>query len=362
MMDGISNLFDYLIWRGDLSFEKDEFNEIDGMILSRFSYAPLEYVFDSEKEISIENACKKLLSLDNIKDIVLDNDDPRLFELFMKSKRFSNLTIFNYINHIDEKEETQFSALTIRLTKKVIGIVYRGTDNTLIGWKENLNMGFISPIACQSYGLNYLLNLSENFPKDDFILAGHSKGGNVASFAGIFAPKNIQDRIIGIFNYDGPGFVDKVLNETGYKNISEKIFTYVPQASLVGMLLGHKEEHQIVHSSEVVGPFQHNIYSWDVIGKKFIAVDEMTQGSKYFDETFKNWLSNMNTKQREEFVEASYSLVADVDAKTLEEMKKNWWSSLKSVSSAMKNMDDVTKQTVSDGIKLFMKSVKETLK
>lgn len=357
-----TDLFDYLIWRGDITIENDSFNEIDGMILARFVYLPFEYIFKKNKDrkVTIYKACSALLSLNKLEEKVLDECDIQLMEALRESARFRDMQLFNYVNNIDEIEETQFCGITIQMASDLYGIIYRGTDNTIIGWKENFNMGFISPIACQKHGLEYLEESAKAL-KGDFIIAGHSKGGNISAYAAALCGDEIQNRIRAVYDYDGPGFVESVLQEEGYHRIKDKIYTFVPQASLVGMLLGHNEECKIIHSSEYRGPYQHNVYSWDVIGKSFIPVNDTTSGSKNFDSAMKNWLMDMEVSKREEFVEGVYSIFTNVDATTLMEMKSNWFACTKVILSAVANMDEDTKKTVNEGIKLFMKSVKNAI-
>ena len=141
-----NNIFDYMFWRGDLSFSEREFNDVDGVILARLSYLPFELIMNqnSSKEITIAEMAKKLIAYPNIENMVIQKEDIQFLNELLNSKRFNSMKLFDYINKIDEKTQTQFSAITIKINENELYISFRGTDNTLIGWKEDFNMGALS--------------------------------------------------------------------------------------------------------------------------------------------------------------------------------------------------------------------------
>jgi hypothetical protein len=357
-MEYRNNLFDYIKWRGDLSFKQSSFNKIDGMILSRFSYVPFGLVIPKKDKqfYRLGDLADRLCHYPDIENSVLKAEDTELLRLLGASSRFRDLQIGNYVDLYDAKDEVQFSAITIQFPDGVHGIAFRGTDDTLVGWKEDMKMGFVFPIASQCHAKNYLEELA-NKTSDRLVLMGHSKGGNLAAYAAAFCDRRIQERIRTVYNYDGPGFHDGVLESEEYSHICRKIHTFVPQSSVVGMLLGHREAHRVVRSNEV-GPFQHNVYSWEVQGKEFLYEQELTKGSRFLDRTMKNWLAGMDQEQRELFVEAVFSIVSDTNAKTLRDMKNDWRGNSQQIFKSMKNMDEGTKRTIRDGIALFMKSAR----
>lgn len=356
MMEYRENLFGYLEGCKDITFEEMPFQEIDGMILSRFSYEPFELVMQERDSHfrRLEEVALELLHCPRTEEEVLYSEDIKLLRILGESRRFGNLMIGNYVDLYDRKEEVQFSAISLRFEDGSCGIAYRGTDNTLVGWKEDLNMGFIFPIASQQYAREYLEELSQN-TDGPIILMGHSKGGNLAAYAAIFCSEEVQRRIQGVYNYDGPGFDDSVLESGQYENICSRIHTFVPQASVVGMLLGHREEHRVVHSQEFRGPFQHNVYSWEVKENEFVYEQEVTKASRYLDYTMKEWMAHMDKEKRELFVEALYSLLSDTNAKTIKEMKNDWKGNSQLIIESMKNMDEGTRKQMREGISLFMK-------
>lgn len=45
----MANIMDYMDWRGDLSFEADEFNEVDNLILAQLAYVDFEGIVTAEE-------------------------------------------------------------------------------------------------------------------------------------------------------------------------------------------------------------------------------------------------------------------------------------------------------------------------
>lgn len=357
-----NTLFDYLDWRGDLPMDAVPFQEIDGMILSRFVYAPfhLTSLKSARQFVSVSGILKELLAIPDLSEKVLDEGDIALFKALEKSPRFCHLKIGNFVDLFDTERELQFSACSFAITPNLSCICYRGTDNTLIGWKENFNMGFSCPIPSQELALQYFESYAKSTTAS-LILAGHSKGGNLAAYASAFCQPDIQQRIETVYSYDGPGFVAKILSAPEYLSICQKIHTYVPQSSMVGILLGHKEEHSIVHSMETRIPFQHNIYSWCVYGTSFVLEDTLSDTSRYFDSTMRDWLSSMSYEQRERFVEGVFSIVSSTNARTLDDLKTNLLSNSKRIFQNMRSLDDETKKDISEGLSLFLQSAKNSL-
>lgn len=355
----MTNLFDYLIWRGDIPFENDPFNEVDGMIMSRFAYAPLDgIVSESIRErTTMEQVCKELLRLENLQQLVLNLEDVHLYEALSHSVRFKSLELCNFRNIIDGDTESQFSAYTAKLTDGLYCITFRGTDNTLVGWKEDFNMAFTFPVPCQKQAAEYFEDTGLRI-RGKCILCGHSKGGNIAVYAGAFCSNALKKRIVQVYNYDGPGFTKEALEMKEYQEVMERIYTFVPQGSVFGMLLGRTEENVVVHSEAMNGLLQHNMYTWEVIGKYFVEVDDTTKGSRVVDDTVKNWVSQMDLEMREKFVESLYAVVSRTNATTLNELGENWMANMRVVSAGMKNMDPATKEIINEGMKLFKQSAK----
>ena len=210
----MTNILDYLLWRGDITFENDPFNEIDGAICARLSYLPFERFLKADEEITLKNAAEKMLGTENIEEKVLIKDDLKLIKALKDSSRYNSSSVFGFVHKTDRESQTQFCALTLKLTNNLCCVCFRGTDNTLIGWKEDFNMGLMCPVPAQKSAAEYLekiLSGSDN----KFIIAGHSKGGNLAVYSAAYCKKDLKDKITAVYNYDGPGFTDIVLESYG---------------------------------------------------------------------------------------------------------------------------------------------------
>lgn len=355
------NIFDYINWRGDLSFRQSPFNEVDGAILAKLSYLPLERVLEqgSMEPISIADAAKKLFALPNINGSFMRKEDSPLLSALAESPRFCNMGLFDCMNRFDPESQTQFFAMTIRLSKSELYVAFRGTDNTLVGWKEDFNMCFVCPVPAQKLAVEYLESTVKN-SVGRITVGGHSKGGNLAVYAAAFASPAAQLRVQKVYNYDGPGFDDKVLSTEGYKNICERVSTIVPQSSIVGMLLGHEEKYTIVHS-EQTGIMQHDLCSWNVRQSAFKSLETVDNNSRFIDKTLKSWLSEMDYAEREKFVDGVYAVMCETHTNSIREMNSRKLANLRTVIKSTQKMDDETREAVLKALRLLLKSTKASL-
>lgn len=346
----MSNIFDYLEWRGDLSLKVDKFNEIDNLILSRLSYFPFDGLFENNEEIELKEVYKKYKRFGTTGRI-LQKEDIDLFPLLAQSNRFGNLKLTRFTNKLDLIKEKQFSATTILLPDEMLYISYRGTDNTVVGWKEDFNMSFSELVPSQTDAVEYLENVAKVYNKK-LLVGGHSKGGNLAVYAGTFCKKEIQDKIIKIYNNDGPGFMDKVVESEEYKAVLNKVHTYIPQTSIIGRLLNHKEETTILKSTQT-GIMQHDLYTWQLIGTHFIE-DELTNSSEFIDNTITKWLREVEPEQRERFIDIFFEILNTTQIETLSEFNNNKFTNAITMLKTYKNIDDNSKEIMIKTLKAFL--------
>ena len=350
------NIFDYLTWRGDLPLEASPFCEVDGAVLARISYLPLEHVMSDGERITLAAAAERMLALPDVENTVLQREDVEFMRALADTIRFGRAELFMCESRIDTETQTQFSAISADFGDGALYIAFRGTDNTLVGWKEDLNMGFVFPVPSQTAALDYTVSAAEKHT-GDIVLAGHSKGGNLALYAAVFCPAEVQDRIRAVYNYDGPGFDGKVIDTDGYRRVSERVKTFVPQSSVVGMLLGHEEDYITVHS-ERVGIMQHDIYSWEVVCNRFVYLEGTDSSSVFVDHTLKAWIAGMDHAEREKFIDAIYNVITDTNASTLRDISENPYASVRSMFSSLKNLDEETRNAVTQALTLLLRSTK----
>ena len=344
-----SNVFDYVGWRGDLSFGQSGICEVDGLIFSILSYIDFAGIVPSEihgvrKPLALLTVTKRYLKAHSGGDVpamglILSREIARLLVKASKTRRFGLTSPICYVNKICDTEEKQFSAIAFLLENDDVFIAFRGTDDTIVGWKENFNMSFIYPVPAQKEAVAFLEYVASK-TTGRIYLGGHSKGGNLAVYAGVKAKKETQSRIERIYSNDAPGFDSAFIGGADYRSMSEKISTFLPQSSVVGMLLEHEESYTVIKSKSA-GILQHNGFSWEVMGNKFIYLDSISENSRVLDRNMKNLLSGMSRDERERFVDSLFAaLESKTGAKTLTELNSDKiklfkvWSSLDDESKA----------------------------
>ena len=321
----MGTLFDYLNWRGDLSFEASPLGEVDSLILSQISYMDFEDIVPQDPSlppVPLAAAVRQYLQRHRGElpylGKILPPETVTLTVRAAKTRRFGALSLCGYVNRINDEKESQFSALTFLSERGRAYLAFRGTDDTLVGWKENFNMSFMMPVPAQLEAVAYLETMATALP-GDFYLGGHSKGGNLAVYAAVKCDGRWKNRILAVFNNDGPGFDRPFVESEEYAAMRERIRTLVPQSSVVGMLLEHEENYEVIQSS-ASGILQHNAFSWEVLGNRFIHLDSVGEESRLIDSALKEWMQELSPEERAAFVDSLYQTLADTGAKTLTEL------------------------------------------
>lgn len=308
----MAQILEYLKWRGDITFQQSGFNEVDNLILSVLSYIDFsDIVSENKKEsITLEEAYQsftnKNIGMDITKLPMYYKVAIQFLREMVKTKRFSQIRISNYIEILDTKKELQFGALTILLPDGYIFISYRGTDDTLVGWKEDFNLTFLDETPAQKKAVQYLE--SAQLPRySRLFLGGHSKGGNLAIYAAIKCKAKVRKKIIAVYNNDGPGFKKGMITEKEYQNILPRIRTILPESSIIGRFLERKEECKIIASVNS-GIMQHSPDSWEVLGTKFVSVDGLSSTSDLIQKTITDWLEKLDNTQRSAFLNTLFQV------------------------------------------------------
>jgi hypothetical protein len=347
-------LFDYISWRGDLEFDKVPFNPVDNIVFSQLSYLPMENIVPGQSEretVTVEELAANyaLMLRDYPSGLTNDmtvNDAISVINAIGSAPRYKNCRLFGFTNNIDLGQEKQFAAYCAiigrkRLSRKML-VVYRGTDMTLIGWKESLNMSFIASIPSQKEAVSYLETMARKFHYP-LIIAGHSKGGNLAIYASAFCGKLVRRRITAIYSNDAPGFHKQVIESEGYKAICPRIRSFIPQSSLVGMLLEHGETPMVIKSS-ANGPMQYNLCTWEVTYNNMVNAGELTPQSRFIDNIISEWIDQIDEGQRQQFIQAIYEILVSCDAESVADLTEDWKNTAGGIINALINMDKPTKK------------------
>ena len=321
----MSNIIDYLAWRGDLSFYQDPFNSIDALILSCLSYVNFTGVVPAKGNglITIEEASEKFFTIHSPEELAQDKSfirfAPDLLRAMAKTDRFKNSYLLNFVDDTDISRGIQFAAVEIDLPDETSFISYRGTDDTVVGWKEDFNLSFMT-VPSEMEAVRYLRMVTAG-RQDKIRMGGHSKGGHLAIFAATTADPAIASRIVHVYSFDGPGFNHEAMEAELFRNVQPRITKVIPETSIIGRLLENSTEPIVVKSSEL-GIMQHDPLSWQIEGKEFETCMSTDKISDTFDETMTIWLGDMTFEDRKVFVDELFSVFEASGCEYLSTMSK----------------------------------------
>ncbi len=363
----MANMYDYLEWRGDLSFRTAGFNEVDNLLLAQLAYVDFGDIVpgkDSDADVTLKDASESFWSVHNEDDILarvsMTKYAPFLMRRMAETKRFRNVKLSHYVNDISNEEQSQFSVVCAALPDQSIYVAFSGTDNTIIGWRENFNMGYLSETPGQIKAVEYLNRVAE-MTTNKLRLGGHSKGGNLSVYAAVKCKQEIQERIIAVYSNDGPGFKREMIESEAYQRMLPKIKTILPESSIVGMLLEHEENYEVVRSSES-GIQQHDAMSWEVSGTSFVYVEHIAEQSVLWDETMKAWLAKLSEEERKEIVATIFNVIDEADIRTIDDFYRSKWKVVQDLMKAKSKLPEETMQIFSKALKLLWSEGNKTVK
>jgi hypothetical protein len=362
----MANILDYITWRGDLSFAQSPFNPVDNIIFSQLSYLPLDGIApgpDEHGHITVSRAAEifgeKLRNDPGIEQAIIFKEDPALLRALGSSQRFGDCRLYGCVNLIDTEREIQFAAICADTDDNSSIIVYRGTDLTLIGWKEDFNMSFSEVVPAQIEAVHYLEKMAQK-TKGPLRVCGHSKGGNLAIYAASQCSSKIQRRITDIYSNDAPGFHEKIVASAGFAEIRDRIHSFIPQESVVGMLLEHGNNHHIIKSSQA-GLRQHELHSWEVTYNDMVRLDSVTQGSLFVTKTIREWIGALDNVHREQFFEALYTVLSASQAKSIPELGSLWFRNAGLILKSLSNIDDTTRAVIRKTLAALISSARRNI-
>ncbi len=383
----MGTVLDYLKEYGDYTLTEMPFSEVDSLILSQFSYLKFDEIVpeaqgkqaqtampevpvmsaggerkEADRSEAAEHGVAQKAEMTEAAAVSLEEmfrhekydslygderyrrDNTALFLGMYGSKRFHNTRITSYVNQIDLDTEMQFSAVTIHLPDGMVYVAFRGTDETIVGWKEDLNLAFSEPVPGQLMSVEYLNHTAETFA-GDFYVGGHSKGGNLAVYAAMNCRKEVRDRIVTIYDHDGPGFRPEVKAQGAYGEIEGRIRKTVPRSSLVGMLLYSEGEYEVVES-KTIGLAQHNPYTWLVKEDAFLIVKDIRTGRKFMDKALNQWILSLSPEEMHTFVDTFYQVILASETDNLIDLTANWMKSLHRIRMALKEIAPETEKAI----------------
>lgn len=334
----MGNIMDYISWRGDLTFAQSPFNEVDNLILACFSYVNLDRIpaATRQKGIELKKLVKEFKKLHTIKELEADKSFIRLAPFMMfemaESVRFGNCVIRNYVNEIVTEAEQQFSAVEIVLDDGTSYVSFRGTDDTIIGWKEDFNLS-TGVVPAQERAVEYMERISDK-ASGMLRVGGHSKGGNLAIYGSVMC-KSAHDKILEIYSNDGPGFSKEFQDSPETAEMMPKIIRIIPEYSIIGTLLEH-EKQPIIVASTSRGLLQHDGFSWEVQGPGLVRRDSLNKTALRFIEILHKWIDGMDTEQKRLLIE---DLFATLQASGCENLSEVQSGGIKSLAAMVKRLD-----------------------
>lgn len=357
-------ILNYLKTYGDVTFQEKPVNEVDSLILCQFAYLKFDGMVPSVRDNKPSVTMQELAAREDYENLFkntwFEKNNKELFEKMLASKRFCNTKMNCYINIIETGWETQFSAITFFLEDGTIYVVYRGTDETIVGWKEDLNMAFLSPVPGQSYSVKYL-NMVVGKINKPFYIAGHSKGGNLAVYAGMNCGEKMQERIIKIYNMDGPGFRPEVLESSDYAAIQDKVVKIMPHSSLVGLIFEQSNHYKVV-KSKAIGLLQHDTFSWIVKYGRFVDAGDFYESHKFMNDTMNEWILSLDEHQLRTFIDTLYQVISASQKDNLIDFSSDWMTSLNNVLAALKEVDKETTDVIKEIFKAYFNVTQLRLK
>ena len=332
------NMMDYLAWRGDVALGYSPFNDVDSLILASLSYLtyPAEEGLLRDLALSVPEVDRN--------QFAFVHEIRAMLSAAALTERFAGIRMHHPVAVTDQDRDMQFAAVTFDLPDGSHYVAFRGTDSTIVGWREDFNMAFESPIPAQTAAVKYLTEAAAR-TDGPLIIGGHSKGGNLAVYAAAHAGAEIQSRIRLIYSFDGPGLDDATMASDGYANIARRIRSFVPQQSVVGLLMTYHPEYTVV-KSDGVSLLQHDSFTWQVLGTDFIAVTELDVSSQLVDQTVHAWLSQVSKEQRKVFIDTIFDILEASGATTVKELLHDIPGRLPAVLKALQKVDFETAKMI----------------
>ena len=357
----MENIIDYVKEWGKYSLSEKPFNEVDSLVLCQMIYFNYKEFVPGFEESNVPVGIQSIYVHPD-RDRILDDywyreNNKELFASAAQSRRFGNLKMNYYVNIINEETQTQFSAMTYILEDKNAYIAYRGTDATIVGWKEDLNLAFSKPLHSQQLAVEYMDRVA-GYIGGSFYAGGHSKGGNLAVYAAMNCKPETRESLLKVFNNDGPGFRPEIRQLGHYEAIADRMIKFIPRSSLVGTILEDQDDYELIESKGV-GMLQHNAYSWKIEDGAFLRAKSMKSGKILRDAALNEWILSLSDSEIHAFVDTLYDVVAASEASNVFEFGADWKKCTQSVFEAAKELDETTRKSIAKIIRSLFEITRE---
>ena len=361
----MSDIRDYIDWRGDIEFKNNPFNELDALALTQVVYLPLgEQVGDGFKdECTLKKSVRKYFKNHEGKEesltmLLLNCGD--ISRKMMNADRYKDIKFCKFRERYDQINAIQFAAVTAKISDDTLVVVFRGTDDTLAGWEEDFKLCYMTPMDAQIEAAKYLKEVCEEWD-GNIVIAGHSKGGNIGIYATMCLSDENKNKISCIYSFDGPGFLPKTVACEDYKKTIGKVVSYMPQGSVVGMIMYNSGKILTVKSTGK-GFMQHAVVTWQILGKEFVYEDRFEKGSLIFNECTKKWITEIETDKIEEFINKVFALLKSGNMETITEMSSGMPQAIRKILKSYSALDKNSKKMLRSTLKEMLKISADTIK
>lgn len=365
-MEKNGTVMDYLRWRGDLPFARDAFNEVDDLVLCIISYINFRRfedlrTTDPARAVALPEVAARLTEEDEQLGLS-ELDYIPLMRLAAETERFREVRMFGFTHEYDEVKEMQFDAVSYLLPDDTLLVSFMGTDTSLVGWKEDFNMSYLSAVPAQIRAAAYTEEIAAVCPDRGLRIGGHSKGGNLAAWAAIHISAPLQDRLLAAYNNDGPGFSHDMVDSAAYRRVADKLHTYIPESSIVGILLEHAEDYAVIDSSNR-SIMQHEPMSWNVEGPRFVHLGQRSPMGKVSDDLLRQWIGSMTPQEREQFTDALFDILSmSGKTRTLEDLRAGGLAKMAALLKQYNGADEKDKKIITEIFRRLASDVKGEMK
>ena len=360
----MKNMIDYIRDTGSFGFDEKPFCAADSIVLAQLAYLQFGSELTALEKPRAAVRLAECIPLRGIRALVdgtfMPARNEKLLLTILESSRFKEIRAYAHVAELDPQTQKQFSATTFLLPTGVHYVAFRGTDATLVGWKEDLNMAFLPMVPAQASAVAYLDGIAK-LASGLLMVGGHSKGGNLALYAALKSAPDTRKRLRSIFNHDGPGFREDLLSDQVYQSLLGMVQTSVPRNSIVGMLLQHDSRYRVVECASI-GLFQHDMYTWGIENGDLQYAGTLSTSSMVFAKSLETWLLKVDTSRRERFVDVLTQVLDATRLETVDELPKNWRKAAQDALKAIKDIDEETRGFIQEIFQLFLSAVKENVK
>lgn len=359
----MGNIIGYLREYGDKSFSEYGFGEADILLLAQLSYLKFDGAVPAiarrGRGVTLREIAERMDPDTVFADKWYEKENRELWEALLECRRYENMLCNYYRARTQEAEELQFGAITFFPEGCAPVVAFRGTDDSVTGWKEDFNMAFTRPLPSQRMSAVYL-NQAACGIDGSFLVCGHSKGGNLAVFASMWADSGVRQRIREVYSLDGPGFLPELLSEEGYREIRGRLRRILPSSSIVGMLLQNEERYEVVQSS-ACGMMQHNAYTWQIEGGRLVRETDLEEKRKRMDQVLNEWIFALSEEERELFVDTFFGLIGKTGATTVFEFARDWKNNLKICLRELRRLEPDTRKRIRRILKVLFEIYGSTM-